>query len=270
MHNTISFMSANYVARRLGYNMTHGWGEGDRATNEHFRPLETFPERLEEILEDVKALAFKAMDVWTAHLNPAWATEEHVAAARDLLAKYELTLPSLAGWFGSTPTEFEASCKLARALGIQILGGSTSLLKRDYAFVVRTLKKYDLKLGVENHPEKNPEEMLEQIGNGGEGVIGTTVDTGWYGTQGYDAAAAIEALADQLVHVHLKDVLSVDEHHTCRYGQGIVPVEACVKTLQRIGYRGAISLEHEPETFDPTEDCRISFEMLKEWVVKYA
>jgi len=42
---TISFMSANYVAREVGYAM-HGWGHGDRATNDAFRPLETYEGRL--------------------------------------------------------------------------------------------------------------------------------------------------------------------------------------------------------------------------------
>jgi hypothetical protein len=38
---TVSFMGANFVARQVGYNMTDGWGQGDAATNEYFRPLAT-------------------------------------------------------------------------------------------------------------------------------------------------------------------------------------------------------------------------------------
>ena len=49
----ISFIGANYVARELGYKMTGGWGQGDKATQEHFKPIETFEERFEEILRDV-------------------------------------------------------------------------------------------------------------------------------------------------------------------------------------------------------------------------
>ena len=30
--NMISFMTANYVARQIGYNMTEGWMQGDNAT----------------------------------------------------------------------------------------------------------------------------------------------------------------------------------------------------------------------------------------------
>ncbi|MCA1553598.1 MAG: sugar phosphate isomerase/epimerase, partial [Chloroflexi bacterium] len=123
-----------------------------------------------------------------------------------------------------------------------------------------------VKLGVENHPEKTPDALLRKMGEDDEDVIGATVDTGWFGTQSYDAARAIEELGERLVLAHLKDVREVGTHHTCRYGDGIVPLRACVETLQRIGYTGAISVEHEPETSDPTEDIKASYAMLREWL----
>lgn len=264
--NTISFMSANFVARQLGYHMTGGWGQGDKATNEYFRPLETFAERFEQILLDARAIGFTAVDLWGAHLNPAWATEEHIAIARDLLTAHNLPVISLAGWFGKTPDEFEASAKLAVALGTTILGGSTGALDQDRARVIAILQHYDLRLGIENHPEKTPTEMLVKIGDGGDGRIGATVDTGWYGTQGYDAAEAIRELSEHLFHVHLKDVLAPGAHDTCRYGRGVVPIEACVRTLKEIGYRDAISVEHEPESYDPTDDCKAGLQMLRQWL----
>ena len=55
--NTISFMSANYVARQLNYHMTRGWGQGETATNNYFMPLETFPQRFEDLLVLVRELA---------------------------------------------------------------------------------------------------------------------------------------------------------------------------------------------------------------------
>ena len=52
--------------------------------------------------------------------------------------------------------------------------------------------------------------------------------------------------------MHLKDVKALGEpHDTCRWGQGIVDVEACVRALRRLGYSGALSIEHEPEDHDP-------------------
>lgn len=266
MSNQISFMSANYVARQLNYHMSQDWMEGDKATNDHFKPLDTYAERFEEILRDVHVLGFQAIDIWLAHLNPSWATDRHIAIARDLLDRYDLVVPTLAGGFGRTRAEFEATCQLAQALDIKILGGMTPLALEDRTFVIDTLEKYDLKLAIENHPEKTPAEMLAKIGDGGSGRVGSTVDTGFYGTYDYDAAQAIEELGQHVFHIHLKDVLAPGGHATCRYGQGCVPIEACVRVLKDMDYQGYYSVEHEPVDYDPTEDCRANLQMLQEWL----
>ena len=246
----ISFTTANYVAREVGYAM-HGWGHGDRATNDAFAPLETYAEKLDELLADVAALGYTAVDVWGAHLGADWATDEHVEIAVETLRRHALTVTSYATWVG--PSNVERACELTVALGGSIIGAGFS---GDPAALAPVLAKYDVRLAVENHPEKTPAEVLAKIAAGGE-QFGATVDTGWWGTQGYDAARAIEELGEHVLHVHLKDVLALGEpHDTCRWGEGIVPIEACVRTLQRLGYGGAITVEHEPETFDPTEDLR--------------
>ena len=263
----ISFMSANYVAREVGFHMTEGWGQGDRTTNEAFAPLDTFPQRFGDLLGTVRSMGFEAVDIWTAHLNPAWASDAHIAAARDLLRRHDLAVASLAGGFGKTSKELERSCRLAVALGTQILGGSSPFLHQSRSQAVALLEQYDLKLGIENHPEvATPEAMLAAIGDGGKGRVGTAVDTGWYGTVGRDAAGAILQLRQHVFHVHLKDVRAAGSHDTCRYGEGVVPIEGCVRALQEIGYAGAISVEHEPETFDPTADCEANLAMLRQWL----
>jgi sugar phosphate isomerase/epimerase len=257
---TISFMTANYVARETGYAM-HGWGHGDRMTNEAFAPLETYGEKLDELLGDVKALGFDQVDVWGAHLSPDWATDAHVEIAVDTLRRHGLTVTTYAAWIG--PNTVERACELALALGTSVIGAGFS---GDPQAIGPVLEKYEVRLGVENHPEQTPADVLAKIASGGE-MFAATVDTGWWGTQGYDAARAIEELGGHVLHVHLKDVLALDEpHETCRWGEGIVPIEECVRALQRIGYTGAIGVEHEPETFDPGDDVRAMREQLAGWL----
>lgn len=265
--NIISFMSANFVARGLDYHMTDGWQQGEQATNRYFMPLATFSERFEEVLRAVRSMGFSALAIWTAHLNYAWATRQHIARAKELLARYSLTVPSLAGNFGSTRAEFDAACRLAVELGAPVLGGGTSLLDSDRGVVITLLQQYGLRLGIENHPGVlTPPEILAKIGADGHGVIAATVDTGWYGTANADAPAAITQLASHIVHVHLKDVVSPGAHETCRFGQGCVRIEQCVRALQAIGYGGAISVEHEPASFDPTQDCMVNVQLLASWL----
>jgi sugar phosphate isomerase/epimerase len=265
--NTIAFMTANYVARNVAYHMTEGWIQGDEATQAYFRPLNTFHERFDILLADIRTLGFEALDLWTAHLHPTWATTGHIAIARALLDRHGLQVTSLAGWFGSSLQELEANCRLAAALKIPFLaGGLSHELAASRIAVLSLLQRYDLKWGLENHPEKSAAELLAQLGDDTHGRIGVALDTGWFGTQGYNAAQAILELQAHLLGVHLKDVLAPGNHDTCRYGQGCVPIEACVRALKQIGYAGVITIEHEPALFDPSEDLRANLKLLKNWL----
>jgi L-ribulose-5-phosphate 3-epimerase len=256
----IAFMTANYVAREAGYAM-HGWGQGDKATNEAFAPIETYAEKVDDLLGGIAGLGFDAVDVWGAHLSPDWATDEHVEAMVDALRRHGLAVTTYATWVG--PSNIERACELTVALDASIVGGGFS---GDPEILAPSLGNYGVRLGIENHPEKTPAEVLEKLRRGGES-FGVTVDTGWWGTQGYDAAQAIGELGANVLHVHLKDVRAVGEpHETCRWGEGVVPIEECVRTLQRIGYTGAIAIEHEPETWDPTDDVRAMRDQIAAWL----
>jgi L-ribulose-5-phosphate 3-epimerase len=265
MRPTISFMSANFVAREVGYRMTD-WRHGEEAVHAAFRPLETYAARFGELLDEVVALGFGAVDIWLAHLEPGWESDEHVAIARAALDERGLAVASLAGGFGATPEEVERTCRLARALGTDLLGGNSPLLHEDRDALVELLNRYDLRFAIENHPERTPDEVLAKIGDGAGGRIGTAVDTGWYGTQGYDAARAIRELGPHVMHVHLKDVRAAGTHECCRFGQGVVPIRECVRALTEIGYEGPISVEHEPNDYDPRPEIREGLAMLRGWL----
>jgi L-ribulose-5-phosphate 3-epimerase len=259
----VSFNSANFVARQTSWRIAE-WAEGDKATNLHYRPLDTFPQRFDELLTTIQGFGVDALDLWTGHLNPTWATREHVAIATELLAAHRLRVASLAGPFGATRDEFERTCELAVALGRPLLGGTLSAWTADRDWVLDALERHNLRLAFENHPERTPEDMLALIGDA-PARVGTTVDTGWWGTQGYDATQAIEALGARVLHVHLKDVREPGQHRTCRFGDGVVPVEGCVRALERIGYRGGVSVEHEPEDHDPSDEIRDNLRQLRTW-----
>ncbi len=275
--NLISCHSANFVARELDYRMPGGWAEGDAATVAAFRPLETFEANFDGLLEEIAGLGFSALDLWDAHLHFKWASPLHLALARRALAQRGMSVVSLGGWLGRRPDQFEAVCILARALGVPVLAGGADLLTEARPAMVALLEEYDLRFAYENHPEKSPAETLALIGDEGE-RIGTCVDTGWYATQGYDAALAIRQLGRRVMHVHLKDVLPGPAHEGCRYGRGAVPVRECVAALAEIGYGGAISVELEPpvrpedwgdrDRFDARPDISANRQMLEGWLAE--
>ena len=253
-------MTANDVARETGWAM-HGWGHGDRLTNEAFAPLGTYAERFGALLGHVRALGFDAVDVWGAHLSPEWATDEHVAIAKQLLLAHSVTVTTYGTW--TSMDNVARVCELALALGTTTIGAGFSGDARELAPVLRD---QGVVLAIENHPESAPAEVLAKI-EAGAGTMAATVDTGWWATQGYDPVRAIEELGEHVAHVHLKDVLHEGEpHDTCVWGEGVVDVEACVRALRRGGYDGAYAVEHEPEDHDPSEEIRAMRERLEGWL----
>ena len=275
--SVISCHSANFVARELDYRMPGGWAEGDRATVEAFRPVDSFGPRFEGLLDEIRGLGFAALDLWDAHLHFNWASPLHIALARRALAARRMQLVSLGGWLGRRPEQFEAVCILASALDGPLLAGGADLLSTDRQAMIELLERYDLRFAYENHPERSVAETLALIGEGSP-RLGTCVDTGWYGTQGYDAARAIRELGPRIFHVHLKDVLPGSAHEGCRYGRGTVPVRECVRALAEIGYRGPITVELEPplraedwgerDRFDARTDIAANRRLLEAWLAE--
>lgn len=263
---TLSFNGANLVAQQIGWSMTEGWSQGDDAANDYYSPIETFPERFGAFIDHVVGAGFDTLDVWTGQLNWTWATAAHLEAAQEVLANRGVTVASYAGPFGDTVEEFTAACTVASALGTRILGGNAGALTDDRAGVIETLHAAGRLLAIENHPEASPAEILEKIGTDADGLIGTAVDTGWWGTQGFDAAEAIRQLGDHVMYVHLKDILAAGAHETCALGDGIVPIEDCIAAIREIGYTGAISVEHEPEHYDPTPEVILGRARILDWL----
>ena len=191
--NAISFMSANFVAKELGYGAADEWGPFDSATNAAFEPLETFGDKFEALLDSITAIGFDTLDLWFGHLNWRWATPEHVAIARDALERNGIRVVSLAGSIGETAAEAQAACRLASSLDVDLIAGPGDLVRRDRDGVVAALEAEGVRFALENHPERTPSEILDAIGD--HEMLGAAVDTGWWATQRYDPVAAIHVLA---------------------------------------------------------------------------
>lgn len=272
--NRISLNGSSFVAKPFGYHADNDWDVCVKAVNDYYRPPETFAARFEQMLLDVKALGFDALDIWTAgQLNWRWATEAQIETARALLDKHKLTVTSLGNDFGETRQQFVAACKMAVGVNTQLLSGGCPVLRTEREFVVEMLDKYDLYLGLENHPEKSAQEMLDKIGDGAHGRIGTTVDTGWYASQAHEVVGIVERLGKHIVHVHLKDVIPAPrvegtdpEDFNVGYGKGIVPLEATVRALQRMGYTGDYSVEIHSLDHDPTQELAEGLRLVRGWL----
>ncbi len=275
MTPSFSFITANFVARQNDYKIT-GWMMGDNAVNAWFAPLETYQARFEAMLLEVKALGFSSMDLWAAHLHFRWATLQHVEIAKSLLAKHGFAVRSYAAWVPGDPSDLHAACRVCAALDIPYISGHIELVAKERIVAVAILREHGVAYAIENHQEKSIAEIRARLGEGDEDVVGVALDTGWCATRKWDALAGVKELYSRIFCVHLKDVKAPRPektgleftdmgHETCRLGDGVVPVRAVLQELRERGFRGPISIEHEPEEFNPSNDIREGRELAEQW-----
>ena len=92
---------------------------------------------------------------------------------------------------------------------------------------------------------------------------------GGLGHTAFDAAKAISIIGSRVCTVDLKDVTSPGQHETCRFGDGVVPLEDCVRELVAIGYQGPICVEHNAGGHDPGRDIFESRQLLATWLKEH-
>lgn len=258
----ISLVTASYVTRQLDYRSISDWAEGDRATQAHFAPVETFGERFGDLIDDIAALGYSTVDLWGAHLHHLWATPAHFDIARQVLAERDMNVNSLAAWCHDRES-LEGFCRVANEVGAGIIAGGSPLLTEDRPHALGVLADHGVRFAIENHPEKSPDEVLRVIGD--SEWLGACPDTGWWAIQGYHPPTAIRELAEVTVTVHLKDVDSATGKGR-RPGSGVADIPGCLQALADTGYQGAVGVEHEPDGWDPTDDLLAARQMLTEWV----
>lgn len=141
---------------------------------------------------------------------------------------------------------------------------------------IRRVSEYALSKGIrtctENHGYvfQHPERMESLIRAVNFNNYGWLCDIGNFLCVDADVESAVKTAAPYTFHVHVKDFLYKKEterpegffptagnNWLCGtvLGQGVVPVEQCIRILQNSGYNGWITLEFEGE-----EDCLASIE----------
>ncbi len=262
---TISFITANYVARARQYDGNEDWGYHDRATRNSMS-LASW----NDVLIDIKNAGFLAADLWMAHCDPSTHTTQYRDALVATCAENNLRLASYAGGlFANEPRDADRAVAWVRSLGIDTFAGGLwgKLADANFAPAMNDLfAQHGVRWAYENHPEKSVEEILRKIDGGKRRNIGVALDTGWCGTQGMDALDAVKRLREHLFLLHLKDVKAPGRHDTCTLGDGVVGIEPIVRYLKETGFDGTICIEHEPYDHDPTEDVIESLKRVEAWL----
>ena len=238
----VAFNTANLVARYTNHRFELArWGEQHQLT-----VARTDEKAWAAICRDIAAAGFRAVEIWEAHAAPESLDQGKARLWRRILDDHGLRPIAYAGGLRRETLE------LCQWFDIPHLDGGLGGLKPDAA--TQLCQAMGVRFDLENHPEKSVAAILASIGGGNE-WLGVCVDTGWLGTQGVNAPAAIQELGSLVRHTHIKDVQAAGGHKTCLLGEGVVNVAECLQALRDIRYAGWYSWEDEPEDRNPFDSA---------------
>lgn len=219
-----------------------------------------------------------------------------VIAALHTLQTPWLNLKSFHLPYELSPAELAAARATYEAAGLHIVGGGTITLQKDtdadmqpyfeYAKtagfplmvvapspetlprIARFAAAYDIKIAIHNHgPEDKhfpaAHDALALIAEMGP-HMGVCLDVGHATRAGADIVAEAAAAGPRLFDVHMKDLkIATEKESQCVVGEGVLPIPAFLRQLERMGYTGCVNLEYEIDENDPVPGMQRSFAYLR-------
>ena len=211
-----------------------------------------------ETLDKAKELGIKYIEAYPGQkLSEDWEgvrfdhnlEDEIIKKIRDRLSEKEVTLISygVVG-FENDEESAEKVFQFARKLGIRTV--VTEPAYDDYSLIEKMVKKYNIKVGIHNHPEPSkyahPEIVLSHVENLDE-RIGAYADTGHWMRTGVNPVEALRMLRGRIIGVHLKDlnVFGDKKAHDVPFGSGEANIHDILAELTLQDYTGFLIIEHE-------------------------
>ena len=241
-----------------------------------------------------------------AHDLDVWAISQHLvgqAVSDRIDERHEEVLPERV-WGDGTPDgvtrraieELERTAAAASAFGVDVVTGFTGspvwhllyafpptpqdMIDDGYATfadqwtpILNTFADEGVQYALEVHPTEiafdlsTAQRALDALD--GHAAFGFNYDPSHFGYQGVDYLGFLDAFANRIDHVHVKDVWWADEPqragvfgghlpfgHEDRYwdfrsiGRGKIDFEEIIRRLNRIGYNGPLSIEWEDSGMD--------------------
>jgi len=196
----------------------------------------------------LRKIAFKSM-----HL-PLESTPEQ---ARAVLAKVKAAGLDLYGGgviYMTTEAEVRRAFEYAKTAGMKLIIGVPN---PEFLPLTETLAKtYDIGLAIHNHGPTDKlyptaASVYEQV-KGLDRRMGLCLDVGHEERCGLVPAVSAERCFDRLLDVHIKDMNASTAAGTAvEIGRGVIDIPKLMRTLVRLKYAGAVSLEYEKDEKDP-------------------
>ena len=176
-------------------------------------------------------------------------TEEQKNWVKEQLKQRNLKLVSYGVvHFDNTKEATEAVFEFAKDMGIYTLVIEPKY--DDFSLIESMVKKYNVRVGVHNHPEPskywNPHTVYNRIRDLDQ-RIGVCADTGHWLRSGVNPVEALRYLSGRITNVHLKDLNAFGEKsaHDVPFGSGAAHVYDILAELSLQDYHMFLAIEHE-------------------------
>jgi len=227
--------------------------------------LRKFPR--EKALEMIKALRTPFVNFKSVHV-PYEASAAELAAIRTEVAAAGLQIVGggTIDFTKDTDDDVRHYFEYAKAAGMPTIVGTCApaVLPR----VERVAKQYDIKVAIHNHgPEDkhfpSPYDVLRAVSNM-DSRMGLCMDIGHTSRTGTDIVKAALDAGPRLLDIHAKDLRdAMDKDSQCIVGEGVLPIPALFRALEKIGYAGYVNLEYEIDADDPLPGMKQSFAYMR-------
>jgi len=208
---------------------------------------------LDETIAMTKRLGVSRISLKSMHL-PLEAPPDEIRRAASKVRSAGLDLYAGGVIYMTSEAQVRQAFDYAGAAGLRIIVGVPNHELLDLAEA--RVKETGILLAIHNHGPTDkiyptPDSVAERIG-GRDRRIGLCLDVGHTMRSGVDPAEAALKHAGRLLDIHIKDVSAATaEGSTVEIGRGVIDVPKLLRTLIKLGYRGAVSLEYEKDEKDP-------------------
>ena len=236
-----SALASSELARAKGGNHTFALG----LTTYTFRSFS-----LDQTIEYAKKVGVTKISIKEMHI-PVKSTPAEVQAAAKKIRDAGLDFYSVGVLYMKSVEDVNSIFEYAKNAGVkQIIGVPNHDL---LPLVEKKVKEYDIKLAIHNHGPNDkvyPSASVayDKVKNMDK-RLGLCIDIGHATRSKEDPSELAAKYKDRLFDAHVKDLNAAN--NDVEIGRGVVDIPRFIKTLDKIGYTGNLSLEYEKDGKDP-------------------
>ncbi len=208
---------------------------------------------LNETLKFMKSLDVNYLCIKDFHL-PLNSTDQQIADFHKMLNEANVVGYAVGPIYMKSHEEVNRAFDYAKRVGVNMIVGVPNYDLLDY--VEQKVKESNIRLAIHLHgPDMPMYPDATDIWNNvkhRDARMGMCLDIGHNLRYGSDSIADLKRYRSRVFDIHLKDVTApTKQGHAVELGRGIIDFPDFVKTLRKIGYKGAVSLEYEKNMKNP-------------------